>query len=261
VAAGEDQAEPVVGDFRGVVIRLFELAHEAVGHVRFQLLSEHGLPPDAVDGLVARGLDDPCARRLRHARHTPLIHRRRKCLLRAFFGKVEVARESDEGGDNPAPVGAIDRLDGLCCVRGHESIIFIFPAWMSIRTFAVRLIDGAVRMKYLLLIYADEHAWTDAERQSCYAESTQLAHRLSAAGQFLATAPLQPVSTATSVQVRDGKRLVTDGPFAETREQLGGYFLIDAKDLDEAIGIAASIPGARKGTVEIRPVVEIGGLP
>jgi hypothetical protein len=132
---------------------------------------------------------------------------------------------------------------------------------MSIRTFAVRLIDGAVPMKYLLLIYADEHAWTDAERQSCYAESTQLAHRLSAAGQFLATAPLQPVSTATSVQVRDGKRLVTDGPFAETREQLGGYFLIDAKDLDEAIGIAASIPGARKGTVEIRPVVEIGGLP
>ena len=72
---------------------------------------------------------------------------------------------------------------------------------------------------------------------------------------------LQPVSTATSVQVRDGKRLVTDGPFAETREQLGGYFLIDAKDLDEAIGIAASIPGARKGTVEIRPVIEIPGLP
>jgi hypothetical protein len=69
------------------------------------------------------------------------------------------------------------------------------------------------------------------------------------------------VSTATSVQVRDGKRLVTDGPFAETREQLGGYFLIDAKDLDEAIGIAASIPGARKGTVEIRPVIEIPGLP
>ncbi len=69
------------------------------------------------------------------------------------------------------------------------------------------------------------------------------------------------MSTATSVQVRDGKRLVTDGPFAETREQLGGYFLIDAKDLDEAIGIAASIPGARKGTVEIRPVIEIPGLP
>ena len=66
---------------------------------------------------------------------------------------------------------------------------------------------------------------------------------------------------ATSVQVRDGKRLVTDGPFAETREQLGGYFLIDAKDLDEAIGIAARIPMVRKGTVEVRPVIEIAGLP
>jgi hypothetical protein len=116
-------------------------------------------------------------------------------------------------------------------------------------------------MKYMLLIYTDEQAWTDAERQHCFAESTELAHQLKANGQYLATAPLQPVSTATSVQVRDGKRLVTDGPFAETREQLGGYFLIDAKDLDEAIGIAASIPGARKGTVEIRPVIEIPGLP
>jgi hypothetical protein len=116
-------------------------------------------------------------------------------------------------------------------------------------------------MKYMLLIYGDEKAWTDAERASCYAESTQLAHKLKANGQFLATSPLQSVATATSVQVRDGKRLITDGPFAETREQLGGYYLIDAKDLDEAIGIAGSIPGARKGTVEIRPVVELGGLP
>ena len=116
-------------------------------------------------------------------------------------------------------------------------------------------------MKYMLLIYDDENAWTDAERQQCYVDSTQFAHQLKANGQFLATSPLQPVSTATSVQVRNGKRLVTDGPFAETREQLGGYFLIDVKDLDEAIGIAASIPGARKGTVEIRPVLEIAGLP
>jgi hypothetical protein len=69
------------------------------------------------------------------------------------------------------------------------------------------------------------------------------------------------VATATSVRIRDGKRHVTDGPFAETREQLGGYFLIDAKDLDEAIGIAARIPGARVGTVEIRPVIEMPGLP
>jgi hypothetical protein len=116
-------------------------------------------------------------------------------------------------------------------------------------------------MRYMLLIYTDEQAWTEAERQHCFEESTALAHQLKANGQYLATAPLQPVATATSVQVRDGRRLVTDGPFAETREQLGGYFLIDAKDLDEAIGIAASIPGARKGTVEIRPVLEKGGLP
>ena len=116
-------------------------------------------------------------------------------------------------------------------------------------------------MKYMLLIYADEQAWTEAEREQCYGESTRLAHQLKSKGQYLAASPLQPVSTATSVQVRDGKRLVTDGPFAETREQLGGYFLVDAKDLDEAIDIAGGIPGARKGTVEIRPVVEIPDLP
>ena len=116
-------------------------------------------------------------------------------------------------------------------------------------------------MKYILLIYADENAWTEAERQQCYGESTQLAHTLKANGQLLATSPLQPVSTATTVQVRDGKRLVTDGPFAETREQLGGFYMVDAKNLDEAIDIAGRIPGARKGTVEIRPVVEIPGLP
>lgn len=114
-------------------------------------------------------------------------------------------------------------------------------------------------MKYMLLIYTDEQAWTQSERERCYAESTELTHQLEADGQYLAAAPLHPVSTATSLQVRDGKPLVTDGPFAETREQLGGYFLIDARDLDEAIGIAARIPGARKGTVEIRPVLEIPG--
>jgi hypothetical protein len=116
-------------------------------------------------------------------------------------------------------------------------------------------------MKYMLLIYGDENAWTEAERQHCYGESTELSHVLQAHGQFLGASPLQPVSTATSVQVRDGKRLVTDGPFAETREQLGGYYMVEAKDLDEAINIAGRIPGARKGTVEIRPVVEIPNLP
>lgn len=116
-------------------------------------------------------------------------------------------------------------------------------------------------MKYMLLIYLAENALNDAEREQCYVESTQIAHDLHARGQFLAASPLQPVSTATSVRVREGKRLITDGPFAETREHLGGYYLVDAKDLDEAIGIAARIPGARKGTVEIRPVMELPGLP
>ena len=116
-------------------------------------------------------------------------------------------------------------------------------------------------MKYMLLIYLDERALSETERQDCYVESTQLAHQMKSSGQYLAANPLHPTSTVTSVRVRDGKRFVTDGPFAETREQLGGYFLIDAKDLDEAIGIAARIPMARKGTVEIRPVIEIPGLP
>ena len=80
-------------------------------------------------------------------------------------------------------------------------------------------------------------------------------------GQYLAANPLQSVSMATSVQVRNGQRLITDGPFAETREQLGGYFLVEAKNLDEAIDIAGRIPGARKGTVEIRPLVELTNLP
>jgi len=116
-------------------------------------------------------------------------------------------------------------------------------------------------MKYMLLIYLGEQSLSEAERQDCYVESTQLAHQLHSNGQYLAANPLHPTSMATSVRVRDGKRLVTDGPFAETREQLGGYFLIDAKNLDEAIAIAGRIPMARKGTVEVRPVIEISGLP
>jgi hypothetical protein len=116
-------------------------------------------------------------------------------------------------------------------------------------------------VKYMLLIYADEQVWTEAERQLCYGESTDLAHQLKANGQYLAASPLQPVATATSVGVREGKRTVTDGPFAETREQLGGFFMIEAKDLDAAIAVAGKIPAARKGTIEIRPVVEITGLP
>lgn len=116
-------------------------------------------------------------------------------------------------------------------------------------------------MKYLLLIYMDENAMSDTEREHCYGESAQLAQELHIKGQYLATAPLHPVATATSVRVRDGKSLVIDGPFAETREQLGGFFLVNAQDLDEAIAMAARIPGAKVGTVEIRPVLEVTGLP
>jgi hypothetical protein len=113
----------------------------------------------------------------------------------------------------------------------------------------------------MLLIYQSGDAPSEAERQRCYQESAQLARDLHAAGQFVASSPLQPTSTATSVRIRDGKRIITDGPFAETREQLGGYFLIDAGDLDAAVGIASRIPGARYGTVEIRPLLDVAGVP
>ena len=93
-------------------------------------------------------------------------------------------------------------------------------------------------MKYMLLIYSDEHVPSETAREHCYMESAQLAQELNSRGQYVAANPLHPTATATSVRVRDGKPFVTDGPFAETREQLGGYFLVDAKDLDEAIDIA-----------------------
>jgi hypothetical protein len=116
-------------------------------------------------------------------------------------------------------------------------------------------------MKYMLLIYGNEQAWTEQQRVECYVESSQLAQDLHASGNYLAANPLQSVTKATSVKVREGKKLVTDGPFAETHEQLGGYFLIEADHLDEAIEIASRIPAARLGTVEIRRVVEIPNLP
>src|SRR5262249_47309768 len=116
-------------------------------------------------------------------------------------------------------------------------------------------------MKYILLVYTDEKVWTEAEREHCITESTALTHELHRQGKYLGASPLHPVATATSVRVRAGKRQVTDGPFAETREQLGGFFLIDAANLDEAIDIAGRIPGATKGTIEVRPVFELGGLP
>ncbi len=116
-------------------------------------------------------------------------------------------------------------------------------------------------MKFMLLIYGAENAWSEAERNACYAESAQLARDLSVSGHYLGASPLKPVATATSVRVRDGKPIITDGPFAETREQLGGFFMIEARDHDEALQIAQRIPGAKIGTVEIRPVIEIPGLP
>jgi hypothetical protein len=116
-------------------------------------------------------------------------------------------------------------------------------------------------MKYLLLVYSDEKTWTPAEWTQCTVESTRLCHELNEKNQYRAASPLHPVATATSVRVREGQRMITDGPFAETTEQLGGYFLIDVPHLDEAIAIAGRIPAAKKGTVEIRPVYELTGLP
>lgn len=116
-------------------------------------------------------------------------------------------------------------------------------------------------MKYMLLVYLDEQCMTADEHKQCYVDSAQLARELHANGKFIDASPLHPVAMATSVRVREGRQLVTDGPFAETREQLGGFYMVDAADLDEAISIAARIPPARKGTIEIRPIMQIEGLP
>jgi hypothetical protein len=93
------------------------------------------------------------------------------------------------------------------------------------------------------------------------AESVQLTHELHANGQYISASPLQPAATATLVRVRNGKPLMTDGPFIETREQIAGYFLIDANNIDDAIAVAEKVPGARIGTVEVRPLRQITGLP
>src|SRR6266567_3131103 len=119
-------------------------------------------------------------------------------------------------------------------------------------------------MKYILLVHHNEEVLgklTETELQHMREESVKLANQIDSRGRYLDAAPLRPASTATCVRVREGKRIVTDGPFAETREQLGGYFLITEGNLDEAIDIGGEIPGARIGTVEIRPVIELAGLP
>jgi hypothetical protein len=115
-------------------------------------------------------------------------------------------------------------------------------------------------MKYLLLICGDEKAWAampDADREQLMAEFRRFTQDLQASGQYVGGSQLQPSTAATSVRVRDGKRLVTDGPFAETREQLGGYYIVDVGNLDEAIALAARIPSARTGTIEVRPLIEM----
>jgi hypothetical protein len=112
-------------------------------------------------------------------------------------------------------------------------------------------------MKYMLLIYLEEQQWgrlSEEERQQIYAEYRQFSQDIEGSGNFLSGSELAPISSATSVRVREGKQMITDGPFAETREQLGGYYLVEAKDLDEAIALAARIPSAKSGTIEIRPL-------
>jgi hypothetical protein len=116
-------------------------------------------------------------------------------------------------------------------------------------------------MQYMMLIYMDENGMSDTERAQCYEQSAAYTRQLHAEGKYISASPLHPTSTATSIRMQEGKRLVLDGPFAETREQLGGFFIVDAKNLDEAIDIAGKIPAGKFGTVEIRPIMEIPGLP
>lgn len=113
-------------------------------------------------------------------------------------------------------------------------------------------------MEYLLLIYdneADFLKMTPADHAAMHADFGRFTQGILQSGNFRSGKQLQPVATATTVRVRDGKRLTTDGPFAETREQLGGFYLIEAKDLDEALAIAERCPGARLGSIEVRPIV------
>lgn len=119
-------------------------------------------------------------------------------------------------------------------------------------------------MKYLLLVHHNEDMFMrmpESTRKEMLSESIQLCHQLNSKGQYIHASPLQPEATGTIVQVRDGKPMVTDGPFMETKEQLAGYFLVEAENQETAIEIAQRVPGARIGTVEVRPLREITGLP
>ena len=119
-------------------------------------------------------------------------------------------------------------------------------------------------MKYLLLVYHNEERFNripEGTRKDMLAESIQLCHQLASKGQYVHASPLQPETTGIIVRIRDGKPTMTDGPFMETKEQLAGYFLVETEDREEAIRIAERVPGARIGTIEVRPVIAISGLP
>jgi len=119
-------------------------------------------------------------------------------------------------------------------------------------------------MKFILLVHHDEtvfEAFSEERKRSLLSDSIELCHALDKQGQYVHASPVQPAAGATLVRVRDGKHIVTDGPFIETREQMAGYFLIEAKDREEAVAIAARVPGATIGTVEVRPVRQVAGLP
>lgn len=118
-------------------------------------------------------------------------------------------------------------------------------------------------MKYLCLIYDDETVWESmpqAESDAYMGEYMAFTDDIRASGQYIAGEALQPVATATTVRIRNGTLSTTDGPFAETKEQLGGFYLIEARDLNEAIQVAAKIPSARVGSVEVRPIVDFGEM-
>ena len=113
-------------------------------------------------------------------------------------------------------------------------------------------------MKYLLLIYSEESQWanmTEADQGQVFGEYMTYTNDIHKSGHYVSGEALQPTATATTVRVKDGKTIATDGPFAETREQLGGFYMVEAKDLDEAIELAARIPGSRYGSIEVRPIM------
>ncbi|MCC5876618.1 MAG: YciI family protein [Candidatus Sumerlaeia bacterium] len=116
-------------------------------------------------------------------------------------------------------------------------------------------------MKYMLLIYGNEESWTEQEMEDCKMKSMAICEELKNQGKLLDASPLHPVATATSIRIRDGHRQITDGPFAETAEQLGGYYVLDVENLDEAIAIASRLPPAQKGTIEIRPIFPLPESP